>query len=255
MAQFNLLSSSNPKIEKSQQFGWITFILHLAPAMASGYQTCPNASEGCKAGCLFKSGMARIFRHINIQRIKKTKLFFENREKFMRLLVADIIKACKVAKKYKMKPCFRLNGTSDIRWETVKCEFEGIRYNNLFDAFPNVQFYDYTKILNRKVSEYPNYHLTFSSSESNRKAVRTAINRGMNVAVVFGVNKGEPLPERYYGKRVVNGDISDLRFLDDKGVIIGLYAKGNAKYDETGFVKRDFEGSRVALRRPLTMVA
>jgi hypothetical protein len=59
----------------------------------------------------------------------------------------------------------------------------------------------------------------------------------MNVAVVFGVPKSKPLPVGYLGRPVFNGDDSDLRFLDPRGVVVGLYAKGKAKKDTTGFVK------------------
>jgi len=45
------------------------------------------------------------------------------------------------------------------------------------------------------------------------------------------------MPETYNGLPVFNGDESDLRFLDPQGVIVGLYAKGKAKKDTSGFVK------------------
>jgi hypothetical protein len=103
--------------------------------------------------------------------------------------------------------------------------------------FPEVQFYDYTKILGRKVSHIRNYHLTFSAADGNDEDVLKAIAQGMNVATVFGLKKTEPMPDSYTGRRVFNGDESDLRFLDPKGVVVGLYAKGRAKKDTSGFVK------------------
>jgi len=110
-------------------------------------------------------------------------------------------------------------------------------FQNIFEAFPNVQFYDYTKILGRKVKHIPNYHLTFSAADGNDADVAKAIEQGYNVATVFGLKKTQPMPETYQGRPVFNGDESDLRFLDPKGVIVGLYAKGKAKKDESGFVK------------------
>jgi hypothetical protein len=110
-------------------------------------------------------------------------------------------------------------------------------YTNIFEAFPNVQFYDYTKVLGRKVQGISNYHLTFSAADGNDGDVTKAISQGYNIATVFGIKKTVPMPELYLGTPVYNGDESDLRFLDPKGVIVGLYAKGKAKKDTSGFVK------------------
>ena len=78
-----------------------------------------------------------------------------------------------------------------------------------------------------------NYHLTFSKSEvTTDEQINRVIELGGNVAVVFR----DRLPKTYRGIEVVNGDDSDLRFKDKKGVIVGLIEKGLAKKDETGFV-------------------
>jgi hypothetical protein len=110
-------------------------------------------------------------------------------------------------------------------------------YRNIFSAFPDIQFYDYTKILGRKTVAYENYQLTFSAADGNDADVAKAIAQGYNIATVFGIKKTLPMPETYMGIPVFNGDESDLRFLDPHGVIVGLYAKGKAKKDTTGFVK------------------
>jgi hypothetical protein len=136
-----------------------------------------------------------------------------------------------------MIPVFRLNGTSDISWEKYEVIRNGVTFKNIFDAFKEVTFYDYTKILGRKIQQYDNYSLTFSAADGNDLDVIRAMKEGLNVAVVFGVKKTEPLPETYNGVSVFNGDDSDLRFLDPKNVVVGLYAKGRAKKDTTGFVK------------------
>jgi hypothetical protein len=155
-------------------------------------------------------------------RIRRTRFFFEDREAFMRALVSDVRKGIKQAERKGLIPVFRLNGTSDIRWESV--EVDGFR--NIMEAFPTIQWYDYTKLTNRR--HLPsNYHLTFSRSETN------VIPDGMNVAVVF-----QSLPETFAGRPVINGDDTDLRFLDPTGVIVGLKAKGRAKKDTSGFVVR-----------------
>ena len=238
-----LLSVGNPKTLKGQSVGYLTFILHLAPASVSGYNTCPKATEGCKAACLNTAGRGGMFKKgettnvIQQARIRKTQFFFEERNGFMEWLVADIKLGIKQAEKKGMIPAFRLNGTSDLAWEKYAVTVDGVVYNNIFEAFPNIQFYDYTKILGRKVKGIANYHLTFSAADGNDSDVYRAIAEGLNVATVFGIKKTEPMPETYNGRPVFNGDESDLRFLDPKGVIVGLYAKGKAKKDISGFVK------------------
>lgn len=234
-----LLSTGNPKVLKGMSQGYNTYILHLAPADLSGFgNTCPKATEGCKAACLNTAGRGGMFKKgettnvIQKARIRKTVLFFTDRRQFMLDLFDDIRKAIKQSERLGLTPVFRLNGTSDIAWEKYT-----LNEQTVFEAFPNVQFYDYTKILGRKVSDIPNYHLTFSAADGNDADVEKAIAAGMNVATVFGLKKSQPMPETYNGRSVFNGDESDLRFLDPKGVIVGLYAKGKAKKDTTGFVK------------------
>jgi hypothetical protein len=121
----------------------------------------------------------------------------------------------------------RLNTTSDISWENY----------NLFEKFPMLQFYDYTKIQKRALKfargEYPaNYHLTYSLNEDNYDKAVEVLNEGGNIAVVFR----KDLPQTFMGKKVVNGDLHDLRYLDPKNVVVGLKAKGKAKTDYSGFV-------------------
>lgn len=234
-----LLSTGNPKVLKGMSQGYNTYILHLAPAELSGYgNTCPKATAGCKAACLNTAGRGGMFKKgettnvIQKARIRKTILFFTDRRQFMIDLFDDIRKAIKQSEKLGLTPVFRLNGTSDIAWEKYT-----LNEQTVFEAFPNVQFYDYTKILGRKVSDIKNYHLTFSAADGNDADVTKAIAQGMNVATVFGIKKTQPMPATYNGRPVFNGDDSDLRFLDPKGVIVGLYAKGKAKKDTSGFVK------------------
>jgi hypothetical protein len=124
--------------------------------------------------------------------------------------------------------------TSDLQWEKLKLE----NGNNLFQEFPNVQFYDYTKNFHRMFLNIPNYHLTFSRSENvlNQLQAENLMKLGKNVAIVFSTKKGKELPESYNGKKVIDGDKDDLRFLDSKNCIVGLRAKGKAKKDNSGFV-------------------
>jgi hypothetical protein len=222
-----LLSTGNPKLLKGEKKGYMSFVLHLSPANVSGYETCPKRTAGCTAACLNTAGRGGMFKKgettnmIQEARKRKTRMFFESREQFLVDLEADIRLGIKQAEKKGLIPCFRLNGTSDIAWEKY----------GIIEKFPNVQFYDYTKMRNRKVSHLKNYHLTFSKADGNDMDVRLAAQAGMNVAAVF-----KSMPETYIGRPVIDGDETDLRFLDPKGVIVGLKAKGKAKKDTTGFV-------------------
>ena len=238
-----LLSIGNPKVLKGMKQGYMTYILHLAPANLSGYETCPKRTAGCTAACLNTAGRGGMFKKgentnaIQKARIRKTKMFFENRTEFFAQLIKDIELAIKQSAKKDLVPVFRLNGTSDLAFEKYEVVRNGVLYRNIFAAFPDVQFYDYTKMLNRKVKDIANYQLTFSAADGNDNDVVKAIAQGYNVATVFGLKKTQAMPETYMGRPVFNGDESDLRFLDPKGVIVGLYAKGKAKKDTTGFVK------------------
>ena len=227
---FKLLSTANPKIQKGTKLGYLSFILHLAPSDLSGRNTCPKATKGCIAACLNTAGRGGMFKRgettnmIQTARIRKTKYFFENRDAFMLDLANDIARAIKFAERKGLTPVFRLNGTSDLSWE----KYEVAPGINIFQAFPGVQFYDYTKVLGRKTSAFPNYHLTFSKADGNDADVAEALLQGMSVVAVY-----DEIPAG-----VPSADETDLRFLDPKGIMLGLKAKGRAKKDYSGFVIR-----------------
>jgi hypothetical protein len=240
-----LLSLGNPKTLKGMKQGYNTYILHLAPATLSGHNTCPKATIGCIDACLNTAGRGGMFKRgentntIQQARIRKTQLFFNDRNLFMVQLVKDIELAIKQSEKKGLIPVFRLNGTSDLSWEKYSVVRNGVVYTNIFNAFENIQFYDYTKVLGRKVQNIKNYHLTFSMADGNYMDCKRAVEEGLNIAVVFGIKKGTAMPEKFFNHNltVFNGDESDLRFLDPKGCVVGLYAKGKAKKDTSGFVK------------------
>lgn len=222
----SILTVANAKTMKGEEFGYKTYVLHLAPAKLSGFQVCPKASAGCRLACLNTAGMGK-YPSVQFARVARTLMFFNQREMFMRELVKEIKAAQRKAAKEGLQLLIRPNGTSDIPWEKIRCG----EFRNIFEAFPEVQFYDYTKILGRTVPS--NYHLTFSKSESNDDDVLKAIGLGMNVAVVF-----DKLPATYLGRPVVSGDDTDIRINDPAGVIVGLKPKGSASKDTSGFVVR-----------------
>ena len=267
-----LTVSGNPKVMKGDKVSkYLTAIMHLSPINT---KICPYQDiAGCKEACLNTAGRGGIIKKgettnvIQEARKRKTNLYLEDRNTFMSYLITDIQKFVRYCEKKDKLPCIRLNGTSDIQWETIPTEnthysisqmyllqehaeyFEGYGHTewkpckelvdlgwreakNIFELFPDVQFYDYTKIPTRKVSDIENYHLTWSYSEANMKYANWFDKIAYNIAVVFN----GALPIHFKGREVVNGDETDLRFLDKGNVIVGLKAKGKAKKDTSGFV-------------------
>jgi len=227
----SLLNSGNSKTRKGEKKGFTTYGIHLAPASLSGFNVCDSSSAGCRWACLNTAGRGAMT-SVQRARIKKTLFFFKDKQKFLAELWAEITKSIKSSAKKGMTPCFRLNLTSDLPWEKIK--FNG---QSVMEAFPDVQFYDYCKSPERMTKfvngEMPtNYHLTFSRSETNGALALAFLRSGGNVAMVFR----KSLPATYFGHEVIDGDETDLRFLDGKGKIVGLKEKGLAKKDETGFV-------------------
>ena len=223
MAQYNLIGvGTNAKTIKGDGSEYITGILYLIPEKL----LCPmSIIAGCHEPCLVSAGRGA-FNSVHAARARKTKLLLSDPEEFKRLLREDLTKFAAYCKRKGVQPVIRLNGTSDKQW------FDIIR------DFPEIQFYDYTKVLNRVYKAPENYHLTLSYSEANpgyADRVLTYANKyKANIAVVF--RDKHNIPETFLGRPVINGDADDLRFLDPQGVVVALYAKGKAKKDTSGFV-------------------
>jgi hypothetical protein len=233
----NLLSiSSDAKTSKGEKLGFLTGILYLAPYRTiQAYNTCPMAVKaGCFEACLYTAGRGA-YSSVQNARVNKTNWFYIDRESFINQLIKNINSLIYKAKKMKLTPLIRLNGTSDIKWENISFEYNGRYYENIMQLFPYLQFYDYTKISNR-INLPANYDLTFSYSGKSEfiKYVNKAIDNKMRIAVVF--KDKHNLPDEFMGLSVVNGDNSDIRHIDPHNVIVALYAKGKAKKDNTGFV-------------------
>jgi hypothetical protein len=243
----SLLTIGNPKTAKGEGHGYLTAIMHLSPASVSGRNTCPHATDGCRTACLNTAGRGGIgldadgLNAIQAARIRRTRYFHRDRAGFLRELTDAIARHERSALRHGLKPAVRLNGTSDLPWERFPVERDGKRYPHVFAAFPEITFYDYTKWpirLRALVAGIPNYSLTYSLAESNDDSARAALALGVNVAAVFDCGKSDALPTRYMGHPVIDGDSTDLRFRDPNPVIVGLRAKGRAKKDRSGFVRR-----------------
>lgn len=226
------LLGTSVKVIKGEKRGVLTAVMYLSPATESGANLCPHATPGCAAACLGHSSGRLAMEQGKRARLRKSKLFLENRAGFLDELAGDIGRHERRAAKLNMICAVRLNGSSDIPWEKIAPW--------LFDRFPGVQFYDYTKHESRAIAwargNMPtNYHLTFSRAETdaNQASAGRVAAEGGNVAVVFSA---PPFPETYLGRPVVDGDEDDVRFFDPRGVVVALKAKGAGKRDTTGFV-------------------
>jgi hypothetical protein len=230
----NLFGTQNAKTSKGEKLGYTTYILYMSPEKQNslGKNICPKATVGCKAACLFTAGRGK-FSNVMKGRLNKTEYFLQDRVAFMEQVAQEIAKGVK--KHGTSAMCVRLNGTSDIPYENIPVG----GFKNIMSMFPDVQFYDYTKIFTRLTKQIPtNYHLTFSRAETkqNQEEAQRAIELGYNVAAVFKINNESELPKTYMNAKVINGDEHDLTFLHGNGVVVGLKAKGDAKKDTTGFV-------------------
>lgn len=244
-----LTIAGNPKTDKGEKLGYWTAVLHLAPARLSGFEVCPAATEGCRRSCLNTAGRGGLAKGgkldyaaivggkrnaVQEARIARTRRLFTDRAGFMADLIKEIAAFVRKAEKAGLVPAVRLNGTSDIRWEAGAFHVEG---RSIMDHFPTVQFYDYTKLANRR-NLPANYHVTFSLADGNADKALQALANGLNVAAVFRSKETRAayMAQTFMGRPVIDGDETDLRFLDPKGVIVGLFAKGDAKRDTSGFV-------------------
>jgi hypothetical protein len=218
--------AADTKTVKGGKAGYLTGILYLIPDDG----LCPNsANAGCREGCLVTAGLASVYKTVNAARLAKTEWFKADRAGFMLQLCKDIETLIRKADRENMTQCVRLNGTSDIAWENVSfTDSGGMHHRNIMAKYPDLQFYDYTKLPRRTLEK--NYHLTYSYSAapSYAKTLEKMIRHGNPIAVVFS---GKEFPATFLRRRVINGDETDLRFLDDDGVVVGLKAKGAMRKD------------------------
>jgi len=239
-----LFTFDNGKTPKGEKHGYLTAILYLAPYMLSGYQMCKFAELAqCHEPCLNTAGRGK-FDPVQRARIRKTLMFHQFRPEFMILLVSEINRAIRKAKRMGLTLVVRLNGTSDVIWENTPVVFNNedptvpVYSFNIFELFPETMFYDYSKYPTRHKLPH-NYHLTFSYSgaASFMPIVKkwTAKRTNQNMAVVFSHHT---MPVLFNNREVINGDSTDLRFLDSDNVVVGLTAKGKGKTDNTGFIVR-----------------
>jgi len=246
-----LTKDSNAKIKKTNKLTKSIYEFYnltltsrvITKSDGTTFDPCPNANLfGCREDCLRESGRG-IFSNVRDARTKKLELFVNDQDTFMKMLSDECLKIVKNRViKLNKEIRIRLNTISDIDWLSIPCVRDGITYKNIFMAYPEIEFYDYTKIASRFGKKLPsNYHLTMSDSREPKaqKQIDYALKRGGNVATVFFVKKGQPLPTMHRGRRVIDGDIDDNRIEDDKNIVVGLRLKGNEaikNIDSSNFV-------------------
>ena len=221
----HLLTLKQHKLNKSLGFGYLTAGLTLAPATEAGYKsTCPYSGD-CACVCLTHSGLYRMPTHIRA-RAERTRLYFYERKAFYTQLFKELDTFERKAQRQGLRPAVRLNLLSDIEAIAI----------TVAKQKPKLQCYDYTKLPPKFWdTSQPNYYRVYSFSERSRPAdINTCISAGINIAVVFDLAKGEPLPATIklfqHTFQVLDGDRHDLRFKDirrgSKSRVIGLRFKG-----------------------------
>lgn len=222
------LLSKGTNNAKTAKNNYPTYILYMAPYTQNykGVNLCTHASKGCAAACLWSAGRGK-FSNVMNARINKANYFVGNKKAFIWQLAAELVKINRLAKETTL---IRLNGTTDVDFVYLLKKYSNLDVNDL----TRLQFYDYTKVLQRAIryKNHPRYKVTFSRSEDNEKECIEALKQGVNVAAVFSGY----LPTTYKGFNVVDGDISDNEMLYYNGVVLGLKAKGDAKKDDSNFV-------------------
>jgi hypothetical protein len=214
--------NASAKLAKNGKVNQHTYGLYLAPARTSGYNTCAFSTPECRMGCLNTSGRAGMEilagkTKTQDSRSKKTRMLYEKPEFFMAWLIAEINVAKAKAQAEGFYFSVRLNCTSDVDWQNVRVDNK-----NIFEIFPDVQFYDYTKNPLKFNNKPSNYHLTLSYTGRNWELCEAVLEAGHNIAMVFNVKNEKQLPALYKGYKVVNGDLTDYRVADANGVIVGL---------------------------------
>lgn len=221
------LLSTSLKTQKCLSVAVLARALYFTPGVF-----CSHSTQGCLAACLgHSSGRMQMPTHA-VARDRRTACYLQEPQLFLQMLGVELALLEQEARRQQLQPAARLNGSSDLAWEDL--------HPDIFQRFPNIRFFDYTKIPARmdrflQRSNWPaNYHLTFSAQATNHRQSRRFLEQGGTVAAVFWPH----VPQTLWAHPVINGDSHDARFLDAAGVVVGLKAKGSAKADQSGFVIR-----------------
>lgn len=211
----------NAKTEKGEN---VDILFEGVPAnLIKHFNSCVDPSS-CLKTCLYFSGMNNLFQSKSgnlstamMKRIRRMFLLKNDSKLFFRLVKRDIETALLNARFDGVKCGVRLNGYTDLDWNSFQSE--------MLAEFPEINFYDYSKNLEKENIA----HTTFSYNGGDLIPYIEKVASGQNVAVVVNIKKNKPLPKTWHGLPVLDGDPTDNRYLDGKGFWIFLRAKNTIK--------------------------
>ena len=236
-----LTVGQDAKTSKGEKLGIRTAVTYLAPHTVSGVNVCAAAILAqCTSACLYSAGRGAMS-SVQNSRLRRTLYLQQYPELYLETLAKDLEKHCQDCLAEGLVPAYRPNGTSDNRWENWPA---WVALVQMFVDKYGLRVYDYTKLPNRR--NMPAwYDLTFSYSGvlGFQPFVAKAKAAGMRIAAVFE-SRATVLAmlangEKFLGLDVIDGDDTDVRFLEPQNALVALYAKGEAKKDTSGFVVRD----------------
>jgi len=220
-----LLSKANHKTLLGGSI--MIYTLSFLPANYSGFNVCkPSTTKNCKPTCLGVAAGRNVMTQNQQAKFNRTEMFFKDRENFDALLIREVTNGVKLAAKTGKALAFRLNCYSDIPFENVKLAGTG---KNVFELFPNVQFYDYTKRAERDYAlrgKWNNYHMSFSFDGSNYDDVVHVMHHYPWVNIIIVISKDDDFPTEYFGRKTFDADKTDYRFQDPTGQVGVLRIKG-----------------------------
>jgi len=220
-------SGGNTKLRKTNnkemKLHFAGLSMHPDDAICAGAK-----AAGCMDDCLKEAGLGGVYPSVNLARKAKTDFYLSDQVGFLTQLRRELTNYVKWCNKKELHGVVRLNVLSDIPWET----------HNIPQDFPELSFYDYTKVAKRFHKGMPsNYQLMFSYSgkPTYKKQVLSFLKSGSDSSVAVVFNR-RPFPDTFMGRDVIDGDSSDWVNVNNKGVVVGLTAKGPAKHNNNGFV-------------------
>ena len=226
------LPNASPKLIKSNGMGFYNAGIGLAQANLSATNNCTASTPDCRKLCLGNFGRAEFLPQLMQTRINRSNFLHRHRQLAWQTMLPQLMAIDRRATRNGLTVAFRPDITSDKNWDLILPQ--------LFATFPNWKFYGYTK-LRSKITRYLNGSNpmvpTFSWSERLKSKLVNhtsgddypsfLLENGINIAVVFYDRKtlAGRLPRKFLGRTVIDGDKHDLRFLDPRGVIVGLKPK------------------------------
>lgn len=226
----NLLNTNTKLLKTIANWQYLVAGLTIAPHNIGGHNVCEASTAACRAACVLWWTGRTVTKPVRDAMIRRKTLLFSNPKEFERLLRQDLERLIAKAEKAALKPACRLNVASDLDWR------------HIIEDYPQISFYDYTKVKRRLKHNLPNYQVTYSYHErSPWQTTRAQLERGSNVAAIFSTRYHPQsgtigkLPDSWtIANReypVIDGDSHDVRLsaLDGSGVIVGLRFKGSLK--------------------------